>query len=270
MIERIVQSEQSLAGKFVHGSRRIVAANGQSIQRRGPTRVGRDIIRACGYCFRPMSDTYNQIQALLSKPDPIKWLFAGDSITHGALHTWGWRDYTEIFSERIRYEMGRDRDCIIKTAASGWTIDKLAENLNWCVIQYCPHVVSINMGMNDSGGGPENLQNFRDTYSRVIEDIRKANGATIILHTPQGIQPLDTNRFGKLPAYVEVVRELSMKYDTMLVDHDAEWRQMANMAFVLSDPIHPNEYGHRIMANRLMRDVGVYDPKSNVCRLFVP
>jgi len=217
-----------------------------------------------------MSDTLNQIKALLSRPDPIKWLFAGDSITHGALHTFGWRDYTELFSERIRYEMGRGKDIVLKTGISGASIIGLAENLEWLIIQFCPHVVSINMGMNDCTLGKEGLETYRATYSKVIEDVRKANGAAIILQTPQRIQSLDEKRFASLPAYVEVVRELAKKYNTLLVDHDAEWKQINAMAYLLSDPIHPNEYGHRVMANRLMRDVDVYDPESRTCKLFVP
>ena len=47
--------------------------------------------------------------------EPLRWVFAGDSITHGALHTMGWRDYTELFSERLRHELKRPRDCVVKT-----------------------------------------------------------------------------------------------------------------------------------------------------------
>ena len=53
-----------------------------------------------------------RIQQFLRSPEPIKWIFDGDSITHGALHTVGWRDYTEHFTERLRYEMGRMRDVV--------------------------------------------------------------------------------------------------------------------------------------------------------------
>ena len=60
-----------------------------------------------------------RIHKLLSSPKPLKWLFYGDSITHGAFHTFGARDYTELFSERIRGEMTRAQDIVIKTALSG-------------------------------------------------------------------------------------------------------------------------------------------------------
>ena len=64
----------------------------------------------------------NEIADLLRRDQPMKWLFAGDSITHGALHTLGWRDFTELFSERVRWELKRTRDFVIKTGISGWKI----------------------------------------------------------------------------------------------------------------------------------------------------
>lgn len=44
----------------------------------------------------------DQVRPLLKADRPLKWLFTGDSITHGALHTFGWRDYAELFAERVR------------------------------------------------------------------------------------------------------------------------------------------------------------------------
>ena len=38
------------------------------------------------------------------------WVFFGDSITHGALHTYGWRSFPEIFEERLRFEMNHVMD----------------------------------------------------------------------------------------------------------------------------------------------------------------
>ena len=34
------------------------------------------------------------VKELLNEDRPVTWLSAGDSITHGAVHTLGWRDYT--------------------------------------------------------------------------------------------------------------------------------------------------------------------------------
>ena len=50
---------------------------------------------------------HDRIAELLVSAPPVKWLFAGDSIAQGAQVTMGWRDYTELFSERVRWEMSR-------------------------------------------------------------------------------------------------------------------------------------------------------------------
>src|SRR5687767_5660953 len=51
-----------------------------------------------------------KIAEFLRGKAPIKWIFSGDSITQGAKHTFGDRSYPEIFSERVRWELGRVRD----------------------------------------------------------------------------------------------------------------------------------------------------------------
>src|SRR5436190_21990005 len=37
------------------------------------------------------------IKLLLARKEPVAWVFTGDSITHGAQHTKGWRSYPEHF-----------------------------------------------------------------------------------------------------------------------------------------------------------------------------
>ena len=37
----------------------------------------------------------------------------------------GWRDYTQLFNERVRGELGRINDVVINTAISGNTTDNL-------------------------------------------------------------------------------------------------------------------------------------------------
>jgi len=76
-----------------------------------------------------VSPDLERLQARVAEKSPIRWLFAGDSITQGALHTFGWRDYIEPFAERTRWEMQWMRDCIINTAVSGWKIISIIDDL---------------------------------------------------------------------------------------------------------------------------------------------
>ena len=45
------------------------------------------------------SSLVEPFRTMLAGKEPLTWIFTGDSITHGALHTWGWRSYVEHFAE---------------------------------------------------------------------------------------------------------------------------------------------------------------------------
>lgn len=70
------------------------------------------------------------IAKYLKEKDPLIWVFTGDSITQGAKHTQGYRSYPEIFSERIRWELGRGRDIIINTGISGNTTQTILDDFD--------------------------------------------------------------------------------------------------------------------------------------------
>lgn len=206
---------------------------------------------------------------LLARAEPARWIFAGDSITHGALHTFGARDYTELFSERLRYELGRVRDCVIKTGVSGWRIRLLRDDLEWSLLQHRPHAVSLHFGMNDCTEGEAGLAGFRRDYLEVIDQARSEFGAELVVHTPNRVLPDDEIRFAWLPAYVDVIREIADRTGAVLVDHFARWEHEYIFHW-LADPVHPNDLGHRVMAHLLLRELGMWDPQSLVCRLLVP
>ncbi|MBR9777574.1 MAG: SGNH/GDSL hydrolase family protein, partial [Cytophagales bacterium] len=84
-----------------------------------------------------------KIALLLKGKTSLIWVFTGDSITHGAKHTHGYRSYPEIFSERIRWELGRVRDLVINTGISGNTSRNILDDFEWRVKQFKPNVGSI-------------------------------------------------------------------------------------------------------------------------------
>ena len=218
-------------------------------------------------------DSLEAIKSTLADPNPVKWLFTGDSITHGAFHTLGHRDYAEHFAERVRWELRRVRDGVIKSAVNGWRITDLAADLEWNVLQYRPQIVSLNFGMNDCTGGAAGLTAFKVGYHEVLRRIRLETGAAIILHTPPGLLPLAPTRQDHIASYAEAVREIALETGAVLVDHFANWEAASKrevMVYWQSDAFHPNEYGHRAMAHLLFERLGIFDAQSAVCRLFVP
>lgn len=214
-----------------------------------------------------MPRSLDRIKSLMAGLDPLRWVFAGDSITHGAKHTYGKRDYVEHFTERLRWELGRPRDHVIKTGISGWRISTLLADLQWSLLQHRPHVVSINMGMNDCTQGDAGLEGFRRDYNTVLDALPA--DAAVILHTPNDGLPSAVGRVAYLPSYARVIREVAAERDAVLVDHFAEWNAV-RFDYWCSDAIHPSDLGHIVMANCLLKAVNLYDPQSEMCRLFVP
>ena len=91
-----------------------------------------------------------RIKSFLKDSRPTKWLFYGDSITHGAKHTLGHRDFSEHFRERLVWEMQRNADLVLNAACSGFTCAELLSEFDWRAKAFAPNVAFIMIGTNDS------------------------------------------------------------------------------------------------------------------------
>jgi len=204
---------------------------------------------------------------------PMRWVFTGDSVTHGAAHTFGERDYVQLFEERLRWELGRRRDHVIRTAVSGRTVTDLAADLDWSILQYRPHVVSIMLGLNDSQAVGAGAEEFAETYRRVVRRLTEA-GAAVILHTPNRVRPAEAGDYPGLPRLAEAVRALAHSTGCLLVDHFRAWERpeaAGATAAWLGQTCHPNAFGHRALAALLLARLGIWDPGSPTAPLaFFP
>jgi lysophospholipase L1-like esterase len=214
------------------------------------------------------------IKQLLAGKKVLTWVFTGDSITHGALHTLGWRSYPEHFAERVRWELRRMRDVVINTGISGDRTGGLLADLDWRVLRFKPDVVSVMLSMNDCAAGARGRETFRKNLAAIVEKVQ-AGGAIPLLNTPNTIYVKNAGSRADLPAYAEVVRDLAAKGKLALVDHWQHWskakpKQEALLAWLEDRSIHPNVYGHREFARLIFRELDIFDPKSPTCRLEVP
>lgn len=219
-------------------------------------------------CISSQDEDLLKIKALLSAKEPIKWVFAGDSITQGAKHTVGYRSYPEIFAERVRWEMKRVRDVVINTAISGNTCSDILKDYDWRVAQFSPAVVFIMIGTNDASVKKGiSIDQFRTDIEELVSRIRKAGGIPI-LQTPNIIITEKATGREKLKDYVSVLRESSVSNKTILVDHWAYWEDRAMQApdevyrKWMSDELHPNGRGHDQMAKLLFRKLVIFDAGS--------
>lgn len=160
------------------------------------------------------------------KPDfngpgrPFVWVFYGDSITHGAVHTHGWRSFVEIFQERVRTDMDIYYDSFINSGDSGQDSGHLLRDWQYeCQVRrHRPTVVSLMIGMNDADGR-RTPEEFRANLRRLVKLIR-ADGAIVVLQTQNTIELYQTpddsapdrywqrviNRYHNYPAFAQVIR----------------------------------------------------------------
>ncbi|MFO0901475.1 MAG: SGNH/GDSL hydrolase family protein [Pirellulales bacterium] len=214
------------------------------------------------------------LQKLLKSPTPATWILTGDSITHGALHTLGWRSYPEHFAERVRWELRRVKDVVINTGISGNRTGDLLADFAWRAGRFQPDVVSIMLGMNDCTAGEAGREMFRKNLAALC-DRAIESGAIPLLHSPNTIYLRNAGGRSDLPAYARIVQETAADRGVALVDHWQHWQQAkpdqeSLLPWLEDKSIHPGVYGHREMAKLMFRVLGIYDEASPTCRLETP
>ena len=212
------------------------------------------------------------LQQKLKEAKPITWLFYGDSITQGATATFGWRDYTQLFSERIRGELVRVMDMVINSAINGNTTEELLETFDWRVERFEPDVVFLMIGMNDcSDDRPVTSEMFGSNLNKLIEK-SKALKALPVLQTACPIIPGSApEREPSFPTYMDIIRQVARDNKIPLIDHTKHWQANVNDPYLwMANGFHPNQYGHRAFANKIFMEMGIYDPNSPTCKLFIP
>ena len=208
---------------------------------------------------------------LKEKQNPLIWVFTGDSITHGAKHTHGFRSYPEVFAERIRWELGRGRDVIINTGISGNTTQTILGDFDWRVKQFKPNIVSLMIGTNDCAKDRVAIGDFEKNLFSLVKHFREID-AIPVLHTPNIIITEKDPSRSRLSEYVSVMREVATKERVILVDNYQYWQkslQSESGAKVyrdwLNDPLHPDGEGHLEIARLMFRELSIFDPAASTC-----
>ena len=225
--------------------------------------------KANAHALSSQSKKTMNIKKQLESSAPLKWLFYGDSITQGSLHTSGQRSYVELFSERIRYELGRTLDIITNTAISGNTSKDLLEQFKWRVEEVKPDIIFIMVGMNDCNKQKGlSLAEFENNLNKIL-DLIEDLGASPILQTtcPVLAGEGDQGNYSTLPEYMDVIRQIASDKDLPLIDHFAFWQaNIIHHSHWMNNIIHPNGAGHRAFAYYIYHYFDIFDKTAPSCK----
>jgi lysophospholipase L1-like esterase len=197
-------------------------------------------------------------ELILKNGDRIVWL--GDSITAAQLYG---RD-VETFLMLRRPDLSLS---FINSGVGGNSAWDGLRRLESDVIAEHPTVVVINFGMNDSAATNGHHADFINNMEAIFACLRAANIRRIVWVEPT---PMDTYgragvvairhaaRLNKLVAAIETHRS---EPDITLVHWYAPMklalqRYRADGEQLIPDRIHPNTYGHAVMAAELLRGIG--------------
>ncbi len=210
-----------------------------------------------------MPEDLTSLQHALGSSDPLNWVFTGDSITHGLVHTQGARNYVDHLHELIRGDLGRARDAVINTANSGWRIVQLLEDFSRRVATWRPDIVSLMIGTNDcSTGGVFPIIEPAEFAASVTEFVGRVRelGAVPVLQTQPAVDVANAPERARIADFAQAVRDVAATEDIVLIDQFARFEQLGGGGVpwgMLNDPFHPNAAGHAVMALEIADVLGI-------------
>ncbi len=199
-----------------------------------------------------------RLSELLGGADQAFIVCLGDSITEQNEHTHGKLNYVGQLQEKLLKRFGR-RQLVLNAGVSDDTTREILERLDRDALRFQPHVVALMIGMNDSLRGAGEVQQFKSNLSSIAEKVGSA-GSKLILLTPNTINASLEENFirDSYPLYIQAMRELSGAEQVPLCDvyqafEERREKEPNSQWTLMNDCIHPNEYGHDLMAETLFR-----------------
>ena len=144
---------------------------------------------------------------------------------------------------------------IINSGIAGDNVHGMNKRLERDVLNYQPDLVIINATLNWSINRGS-LKKYEEDLDKMIQRILGKTDAEIIILTPNMAVPSDKDR--NLKNRVEVVRNMSKKYELPLVDIYKMWEDVLENEKDLPDLLsnrenHPTPLGHTYMARAIMQ-----------------
>lgn len=199
-----------------------------------------------------LADTRRRLQA----GEPVRVVCFGDSITGTYYHTGGGSSWPAVLAHLLQAGHPDATLSVHNAGVSGHTTEAALARMERDVLAREPHVVAIMFGMNDVAGVSPG--DFMRNLAAMVGRVR-TNGAEVVLLTPNHVQDGDPQRPpARVAAYADLVREVARETGVPVVDIHRLFADEARAggyrwARLMSDAIHPNLHGHRLIAEAVAR-----------------
>jgi lysophospholipase L1-like esterase len=198
-----------------------------------------------------------ELQKQWSKNRTIHFLFHGHSVPAGYFKTpevRSFQAYPLLVHQAVKDVYPFAVLNVMNTSIGGEQSESGAARFQRDVLARCPDVVFIDYALNDRGIG---LERAKKAWESMIE-AALAKNIQVILLTPTPDWSVDIlNNNTPLAQHAQQIRELAAKYHVGLADSYAAFREKVqngeNVRDYLSQINHPNEKGHRLVTELIMR-----------------
>ena len=191
------------------------------------------------------------------------WVMAGDSITAQRQHS----NYIEAFF-RTRYPALKLQ--FRNSGVGGHTMQSTSARFDYDIAAFKPTIVSIELGMNDVGGG-DDPKKYIEGAVKLIGQVRSA-GATPVLITSSPVndgskmEAWKSDRCRRIHPYSEALKQLAADEKLTFVDQYhpllAQWaankdENNKDKIGLIGDPVHPGPVGQYTMAATIIAGLNV-------------
>ncbi|MFI3141617.1 MAG: SGNH/GDSL hydrolase family protein [Clostridia bacterium] len=211
------------------------------------------------------SEQTNEIKpSLINDFSNLKLLFIGDSITHGAAHTYGYDSVAQLF-EKALIDIGYDKAIVLNTAVSGATatnqdngtlhLEYKKQRLDLILATKPTHAI-VMLGTNDTVVKGMTADKYERNIREIISIIKKADVVPVLRSVP----PANSIRHDvncHLDEYAKRVKKIAKDENICFIDHTNSWKTAEKSApnllntnkqnLWLNDELHPNPAGQIAM-----------------------
>ncbi|HVJ88047.1 MAG TPA: hypothetical protein VM452_20455 [Caulifigura sp.] len=146
------------------------------------------------------------LAALLQRPEPLTWVFAGTRLTGDATFGDG-RLPGEWFAEEWRAESGRLTDLVIDATWPGCTLAILKSHLKSRVVRHRPEIAVLFIDAADSTGGIEELPQFERRLVAILSVLSEIGASAVLVQPALEASPAKIDREIFFEAVVGIAKE---------------------------------------------------------------